>query len=225
MYVFYYNTWWCEKASDISDLSPSRTESRDCSLLKNRWMAPASLSTGTFLHHHTSDRPFKSPQNMKPVWSSVVASGAGTAYRSVMDPFSHTPASSRPSKWFRCVYKLSFAHAFVWFMFRVRLLFFPPDCFTSDAKVPLRNQVSVHGSYNMFDLARLSSGTHGGKMKVLSSLLIQWEGGVSVLGCYWAEWDFMAARLEILAAACCVCQRPVSCSLTLQTQWHLSDVL
>lgn len=30
------------------------------------------------------------------------------------------------------------SYAFVWFMSRVCLLFFPPDCFTSDAKVPLR---------------------------------------------------------------------------------------
>ena len=35
----------------------------------------------------------------------------------------------------------------------------------------------------------------------------------------------MAARLEISAAGCCVCQRPVSCSRPLQTHCHPSDGL
>lgn len=62
-------------------------------------------------------------------------------------------------------------------------------------------------------------------MEFASSLLIQWEGGVSRLGCYWAEWDSVAARLERSAAGCCVCQRPVSCSPALETQWQPSDAL
>uniref|UniRef100_A0A8C4ENR9 threonine--tRNA ligase n=1 Tax=Dicentrarchus labrax TaxID=13489 RepID=A0A8C4ENR9_DICLA len=37
--------------------------------------------------------------------------------------------------------------------------------------------------------------------------------------------DTAEARLEISAAGCCVCQRPVSCSLPLQTHCHPSDVL
>lgn len=70
-----------------------------------------------------------------------------------------------------------------------------------------------------------SCGTHAGWMEFFSSLLIQGGGGVSILGCHWAEWDSMAARLEISAAGCCVCQRPVSCSLPLQTHCHPSDGL
>ncbi len=35
----------------------------------------------------------------------------------------------------------------------------------------------------------------------------------------------MAASLEISAAGCCVCQRPVSCSRPLQTHCYPSDVL
>uniref|UniRef100_A0A8D3DPS0 threonine--tRNA ligase n=1 Tax=Scophthalmus maximus TaxID=52904 RepID=A0A8D3DPS0_SCOMX len=41
--------------------------------------------------------------------------------------------------------------------------------------------------------------------------------GGSILGFDWVDWNFMAARLEISAAGCCVCQRPVSCSGLLQT--------
>lgn len=62
-------------------------------------------------------------------------------------------------------------------------------------------------------------------MECFSSLLIQGEGGVSILGCHWAEWDSMAARMGISAAGCCVCQRPVSCSGPLQTHCHPSDTL
>lgn len=67
------------------------------------------------------------------------------------------------------------------------------------------------------DLAVHPVGPMLGKLSFSSSLLIQGEGGVSILGCYWAEWDSIAARLEISAAGCCVCQRPVSCSRPLQT--------
>lgn len=62
-------------------------------------------------------------------------------------------------------------------------------------------------------------------MEFFSSSLIQGEGRVSIMGCRCAEWDSMAVRLEISAAGCCVCQRPVSCSRPLQTHWHPSDVL
>lgn len=47
----------------------------------------------------------------------------------------------------------------------------------------------------------------------------------SILGCHWADWDSMAANLEISAAGCCVCQRPVSCSGLLQTHCHPSHML
>lgn len=59
-------------------------------------------------------------------------------------------------------------------------------------------------------------------MEFFPSLLTQGEGGVSILGCHWTEWDSNAAWLEISAAGCCVCQRPVSCSRSLQTHCHLS---
>lgn len=61
-------------------------------------------------------------------------------------------------------------------------------------------------------------------MEFFPSLLTKAEGGVPLRPCHWAEWDSTAAWLEISAAAgCCVCQRPVSCSL--QTHWRPSDVL
>lgn len=60
-------------------------------------------------------------------------------------------------------------------------------------------------------------------MEFFPSLLTQGEGGVSILGCHWTEWDSIAACLEISAAGCCVCQRPVSCSWSLQTHCHLSS--
>lgn len=62
-------------------------------------------------------------------------------------------------------------------------------------------------------------------MEFFPSLLTQGEGGVP-LPCHRAEWDSTAAWLEMSAAAgCCVCQRPVSCSWSLQTHWRPSDVL
>lgn len=94
-----------------------------------------------------------------------------------------------------------------------------PDCFPPDAKVLPCNLIFVHGSCDLFDLDIFGTSVrplgHSGKTEFGSSLLIQWEGEVSMLGCYWAEWDSMAARLEISASGCCVCQRPVSCSLAL----------
>lgn len=69
-------------------------------------------------------------------------------------------------------------------------------------------------------------GTPAGQMEFFPSLLTQGEGGVALPPCHWAEWDSTAAWLEISAAAgCCVCQRPVSCSWSLQTHWRPSDVL
>lgn len=72
----------------------------------------------------------------------------------------------------------------------------------------------------------LSCRTPAGRMEFFPSLLTQGEGGVPLLPCHWAEWDSATAWLEISAAAgCCVCQRPVSCSWSLQTHWRPSDVL
>lgn len=81
--------------------------------------------------------------------------------------------------------------------------------------------------FNWVDVwQRLSRGTPAGRMEFFPSLLTQGEGGVPLLPCHWAEWDSTAAWLEISAAAgCCVCQRPVSCSWSLQTHWRPSDVL
>lgn len=62
-------------------------------------------------------------------------------------------------------------------------------------------------------------------MEFSPSWLIQGEGAVSILDCHWADWDFMAAELEMWAAGCCVCQRPVSCFRLLETHCHPSGTL
>lgn len=81
-----------------------------------------------------------------------------------------------------------------------------------------------HGSENLFDLDIFGTSVLWDTEWENGSVLIFIDpaggGEVPILGCYWAEWDSMAARPGLSAAGCCVCERPVSCSLALQTHWH-----
>lgn len=125
-----------------------------------------------------------------------------------------------PVTFYSCLY---FLHPFAPLFLAVSR---PVQKFSCVIRFPFMGRViCLIWTYFACPSVRPSSGTHSGKMESASSLLIQWEGGVSRLGCYWAEWDSVAARLERSAAGCCVCQRPVSCSPALETQWQPSDVL